>query len=83
MGYHVHSNDILTFSPGLYCLKGDFDVNANAVIWAENVTLRFNSGTTKFNGTAELHLTAPNCETSALRCWSCSARFVNVYPAGK
>ncbi len=64
-GISVNSKDILTFSPGLYCLKGDFDVNANAVIWAENVTFRFNSGTIKFNGTAELHLTAPNCETSA------------------
>jgi len=64
-GISVNSKDTLTFAPGLYCLKGDFDVNANAVIWAENVTLRFNTGTVKFNGTAELHLTAPNCETSA------------------
>ncbi len=63
-GIKVNSGDTLRFSPGLYCLKGDFDVNANATIWAENVTLRFNSGTTKFNGSAELHLTAPNCENS-------------------
>lgn len=63
-GIQVNAKEILTFEPGLYCLKGDFDVSALATIWAENVTLRFNSGTTKFNGTAELHLTAPNCETS-------------------
>lgn len=63
-GIFVNSKETMTFQPGLYCLKGDFDVNAKAIVWAENVTFFMQTGTVHFNGTAELHLFAPNCETS-------------------
>jgi hypothetical protein len=63
-GIFVNSKATLIFEPGLYCLKGDFDAAAKSIIWAENVTFYFVSGTVKFNGLAELHLFAPNCETS-------------------
>ena len=62
-GIFVNSKATMTFEPGLYCLKGDFDANAKSIVWAENVTFFMQTGTLHFNGQAELHLFAPNCET--------------------
>lgn len=63
-GIDVGSKKTLTLNPGLYCLKGDLSGNANSKIVANGVTFYFISGGVSFNGSAEIHLSAPNCDTA-------------------
>jgi hypothetical protein len=68
----VKANDTLTMNPGLYCLKGNFKVNANATVNANGVTLYFINGAPDFSGSAVLTLKAPaacpskNCPTQGV-----------------
>jgi len=64
-GIKVNNNDTLTLAPGLYCLKGDIDVAANATLNAQGVTFAMVTGSTTFNGTAKLYLHAPTCDSNA------------------
>lgn len=50
----------VTLQPGLYCIRGPLNVNANANFTADGVTFYFLPGSSiSFNGSAELHLKAP------------------------
>ncbi len=64
-GIKVNATETLTLAPGLYCLKGDIDVAANATLNAQGVTFALVTGSTVFNGTANLYLHAPTCDSNA------------------
>lgn len=64
-GIKVNNNATLTLAPGLYCINGDIDVGANGTLNAQGVTFAMVGGSTKFNGTANLFLHAPTCDSNA------------------
>ena len=67
-GIKVNANQTLTLAPGRYCLKGDLDVGANGTLNATGVTFVFVTGSTSFNGTANLNLSAPTCPVGDKYC---------------
>lgn len=64
-GIVTGNKQTLTLNPGLYCLKGDLGGNAKSKMVANGVTFYMISGGVSFNGSAEIHLAAPNCPSSA------------------
>ena len=64
-GIYVGSKKTLILNPGLYCLKGDLGGNANSIIKANGVTFYLIKGGVSFNGSAEIHLAAPNCPSTS------------------
>ncbi len=67
-GIKVNAHETLTLAPGRYCLKGDLDVGANGTLIANGVTFVFVTGSTSFNGTAILNLSAPVCPSGDQFC---------------
>ncbi|WP_345306737.1 Tad domain-containing protein [Candidatus Villigracilis saccharophilus] len=50
---------ISTLNPGVYCVTGDFKVNNNAKLTGNGVTIVLKTGELKWNGGAEVKLSAP------------------------
>ena len=67
-GSRWNANETLTLAPGRYCLKGNLDVGANGTLIANGVTFVFVTGSTSFNGTANLNLVAPTCPVGDQYC---------------
>lgn len=52
-------NKTLYLDPGMYCINGDFDLNAGDTIYGDNVIIVVNGGTVIWNGGANVNLSAP------------------------
>lgn len=52
-------NGITTLNPGTYCVNGDFSLNGGQTLTGNGVTIVMNTGTLKWNGGSEAHLSAP------------------------
>ncbi len=49
-----------TLQPGIYCVTGDFRVNAGVTLTGNNVTIYLINGALTWNGTATINLDAPD-----------------------
>lgn len=47
------------FTPGTYIFEGNFDINSGAVVTGDDVSILMSGGELKFNGDAEINLSAP------------------------
>lgn len=50
---------VTELDPGIYCVNGDFMMNAHDTIHGEGVLIFMKSGTVHFNGNAQINLSAP------------------------
>ena len=58
----VNGGQTVTMGPGLYCVDGNFTVNAGAVLTGTNVTIYMMTGKLTINGSATANLSAPESD---------------------
>jgi hypothetical protein len=56
---------VTSLAPGLYCLNGDFDLNNKQKLTGTGVTIVMLSGSARWNGGAEMSISAPSNNNTA------------------